>query len=136
LSAAWLISDSFGYLIALQLTVGVLWAAYELSTILLFFEAVADEERTSVLTAFNLANAAATVVGSLLGGLALTCFGKTPSTYLALFAVSSVARFAALLLLPRTPLSKPESRRPDSRPVVPALAFAGDPARSEQGIAA
>ena len=34
LSAAWLISNSFAYLIALQLTVGVVWAAYELSTML------------------------------------------------------------------------------------------------------
>jgi MFS family permease len=133
LSAAWLVSNSFAYLIALQLTVGVLWAAYELSTFLLFFEAVADEERTSVLTAFNLANAAATVVGSLVGGMALTFFGKTPATYLALFAVSSVARFMALLLLPRTSradssTSEPDSRRAHSasRPVLATLALVGE----------
>jgi MFS family permease len=141
LSAAWLISNSFGYLIALQLTVGVVWAAYELSTFLLFFEAVADEERTSVLTAFNLANAAATVAGSVVGGLALTHFGKTPVTYLTLFAVSSVARFAALILLPRTSAADSTTIdlttiEPDTLPVMSTVALVGDPARSEQGIAA
>ncbi len=143
LSAAWLISNSFAYLIALQLTVGVLWAAYELSTALLFLEAVADDERTSVLTIFNLANAAATVVGSLAGGATLMYFGKTPAVYLTLFAVSTVARFAALLLLPRTADIAPSAGEPEpllaltaSRSVVPALALAGDPARPEQGIAA
>jgi len=143
LSAAWLVSNSFAYLIALQLTVGVVWAAYELSTFLLVFEAVADEERTSVMTAFNLANAVATVAGSLAGGTALIYFGKTPTTYLALFAVSSVARFGALVLLPRTPRVDPSAREPEtrlalpaSRPAVPELARVGDRGRSKQGIAA
>jgi MFS family permease len=101
LSAAWLVSNTFGYLLVLQLTVGVAWAAYELSMVLVFFEAVPEDERTSMLTIFNVANALATVSGSLLGGAALIAFGKEPATYLALFAISSVARFGALVFLPR-----------------------------------
>jgi MFS family permease len=103
MSAAWLISNHFVYLIGLQLVVGVVWAAYELSIALLFFEAIPEQHRTSVLTLFNFANAAATVVGSLAGGLALVYFGKIQIVYLTLFALSSVARLAALGLLWRVP---------------------------------
>jgi hypothetical protein len=103
MSAAWLISNEFLYLIALQWVVGMVWAAYELSTALLFFEAIPEHQRTSVLTLFNFANALATVVGSLAGGLALVYFGKIQIVYLTLFALSSVARLAALGLLWRVP---------------------------------
>jgi MFS family permease len=103
LSAAWLISNNFFYLVGLQLVVGVFWAAYELATFLLFFEAIREEERTSLLTMFNFAHAVSTVTGSLLGGAILALYGESPSAYLTLFAVSSVARFAALALLWRVP---------------------------------
>jgi len=100
---AWVVSDRFVYLVALQVLVGVLWAAYELAVALSFFEAIAEEERTSIITKYNVAHATATVTGSLLGGFALTLFGKTPEVYWSLFALSTVARFAALALLWRVP---------------------------------
>jgi MFS family permease len=103
MAAAWLVSDHFVYLVVLQLVVGVAWAAYELSTFLLFFEAIPEDQRTGVLTVFNFANALATVVGSLAGGAALLYFGKLQLVYLTLFALSSLARFAALGLLWRVP---------------------------------
>jgi len=103
MSAAWLISDHFVYLIALQLVVGIVWAAYELSIALLFFEAIPEQHRTSVLTLFNFANALAIVVGSLAGGVALMYFGKFQLVYLTLFGLSSLARVGALGLLWRVP---------------------------------
>jgi MFS family permease len=134
LAGAWLISNSFGYLIVLQLLVGVAWAAYELGMALLFFEAIGEKERTSVLTSFNVANAAATLVGSLLGGSALIVFGKRPAVYLTIFAVSSVARFAALALLWRAGRAYPDpllDRQPLARDVLSAeQAVFDEPART------
>ena len=68
---------------------------------LLFFETIDAKERTSVLTVYNVGNALATVVGSLLGWGLLKYLGETQSAYLTLFCVSSVARAVTLLQLAR-----------------------------------
>jgi MFS family permease len=86
-----------------QVLSGVTWAAYELAMLLLFFESIRPEERTSVLTTFNFANSVATAAGSLLGGALLAYGGKTEQTYLLLFALSSAARLATLIGLARVP---------------------------------
>ncbi|HEX4149504.1 MAG TPA: MFS transporter, partial [Pirellulales bacterium] len=142
MAAAWLVSDHFVYLVGLQLVVGVVWAAYELSTFLLFFEAIAEDERTSVLTIFNFANALATVLGSLAGGAALVYFGKYQVVYLTLFALSSLARFAALGLLWRVPAAEaPAGSRPLLSPAPAARPASLSPSgasadQSERAIAA
>jgi hypothetical protein len=100
-SGLWLVSDSFTYLILLQIVGGVGWAAYELAMFLLFFETIDAKERTSVLTVFNVGNALATVVGSLIGWGLLKALGETQQAYLALFLISSLARAATLLQLAR-----------------------------------
>jgi MFS family permease len=110
MAAAWLVSSSFAYLIVLQVTVGVVWSAYELAVSLLLMEAIDVDERTSILTKYNLAHAVCTVVGSLLSGAALTQFGRTTSVYYAIFAVSSTARLAALALLWRVPVARDASK--------------------------
>jgi len=96
ISSLWLISSSYWFLFCVQIAAGVTWAAYELAMFLLFFEAIRPEERTSVLTSYNLANAVATAAGSLLGAGLLAYFGRTPPTYLLLFALSSAARGLAI----------------------------------------
>lgn len=106
----WVCSDRFGYLMAVQLLSGSVWAAYELAMFLLFFESIEESERTSVLTTHNLFHALSTLTGSLLGALVLSTLGKDRSAYLAVFALSSAARAAAVFLLVRVP-----------RPVVVAL---------------
>lgn len=115
LSGMWLISHSYVYLLGLQIVGGVAWAAYELAMFLLFFETIKPQERTSMLTTFNCANSAATAVGSLLGWGMLIAWGRHPHAYLALFAVSSIARLGTLLLLGRiretTPGPKPLGMR-------------------------
>jgi MFS family permease len=100
-SGMWLVSDNFVWLLMIQLFGGVVWAAYELAFFLLFFESIPQDERTSVLTLYNLANTAAWVGGSLLGGAMLYGLGAGYSAYLLLFALSSVGRAGALLLLRR-----------------------------------
>lgn len=103
ISGLWLISNSFAFLCVVQLLAGVTWAAYELAMFLLFFEAIRPEERTGMLTNFNFAHSVATAAGSLLGGGLLWTMGKDAETYLLLFALSSVARAASLIILWRVP---------------------------------
>ena len=53
-SGLWLYAHAFWQLIALQFMAGAVWAAYELAMFLMFFEAARRDERTSILTLFNL----------------------------------------------------------------------------------
>lgn len=102
-SAFWLISTDFTYLLFVQVAAGLSWAAYELAMFLLFFEAIPEKERTSVLTIYNVGNALATAVGASLGAVLLFAAGKTPEAYLTVFGISSLARLAAIVFLARVP---------------------------------
>jgi MFS family permease len=112
LSTLWLASDHIVYLFFVQLTAGACWAAYEFVTFLLLFETIKEEERTSVLTTFNLFNAIAMVIGSTIGGFVLHRLGTDHRAYLAIFALSGVVRLTTLLLLRRAARAIPESSVP------------------------
>lgn len=99
LSALWLVSSNYWYIIGLQVAGGFAWAAYELAWFLLFFEMLPKEERTSVLTTFNFGHSLASVVGSLAGGAVLLAFGEHREIYLAIFAGSAVLRCLVFGLL-------------------------------------
>ena len=101
----WLVSQSFTYLMCVQVISGVCWAAYELAMLLLLFDSLPEEERISVLTLHNLAASMATAAGSLLGGFFLLVLGQNYEAYLALFGLSSATRAAMLLLMMRLPAS-------------------------------
>lgn len=103
MSASWIVSQNFAWLLFVQMAGGVSWAAYELAFFLLFFESIAEEERTSLLTVYNLLNTSAWVLGSLFGALILSMMGGTFESYLWVFGLSSVARGFALMLLARLP---------------------------------
>jgi hypothetical protein len=105
----------------------VIWGANDLAVLLLFFEAIPRDKRINVLTVFNLANAVATCAGSLLGGALLLVLGTTGQVYLLLFALSTVARAAALVLLVRVPAAT-GSRRPGRLPATVRVATARRPA--------
>ena len=53
LPALWLVSDDFTYLLVLQAFAGCAWAAVELATLLVFFDGLEQETRTSVLALYN-----------------------------------------------------------------------------------
>jgi MFS family permease len=97
----WMLTDDFVLLLVAQLFSGFVWSAYELSTLLLFFEAIRPEERTSVLTKYHLANALAITAGSLLGGAILAWAGGTADAFILLFACSTLLRLGTLVLLGR-----------------------------------
>lgn len=109
----WIVSQSFWYLLGVQLLTGACWAAYELAMFLMFFESIPKDRRTGVLTIYNLGNAAALAGGALLGGALLSLLGPGPAAYLTLFGLSSALRVLALLLLRRVP-------EPDRQPTAPA----------------
>jgi MFS family permease len=102
-SGMWLYANTYVQLVALQFVAGAVWAAYELAMFLLFFETCRREERTSILTMFNLANSVALVIGALIGGGVLKLLGQSRETYLVLFGLSSFARAATLVFLKLAP---------------------------------
>ncbi len=101
LAVMWVVSGSPYYLLPTQLLAGACWGAYELATFLLLFETIRDDERTSVLTTFNLVNSSAIVAGAMLGGALLRWQGESYTAYLILFTVSSIGRAATVFLLRR-----------------------------------
>jgi len=100
LPALWIVSSAFGYLLALQLVAGVAWGCYELATFLLFFETIAAEERVSMLSWFNAANALVIVVGAALGATLLGTIQAPGLGYLLLFGASSASRLLSLAIWP------------------------------------
>lgn len=103
LSAGWVVSHHFGWLLFLQVVAGVVWAAYELAFFLLIFESIPEQERTSVLTIYNVLNTTAWVGGSLLGGAVLYQLDVSYYGYLVVFGLSAAGRAVALTLLARVP---------------------------------
>jgi hypothetical protein len=99
LSAMWVVSSSFPYLLLLQIVAGVAWGTYELAVLLLFFETLDGRDRLALLALFNVANAGAMVAGSLVGGLMLSVLGAHPLAYAAVFLASSLLRPLTLFLL-------------------------------------
>lgn len=104
LTLFWLVSAEIPWLIGIQCVAGTAWAAYELAVVLLFFEAAAPRQRTSVVTVYNLGHATAWVAGAATGGLVLRSLGEDRSAYYAVFVVSMLLRVAAIPLLRRVHL--------------------------------
>jgi MFS family permease len=102
LPALWLITQHFAWLLMVQVAAGIAWGAFELATLLLFFDHIPDRERTSVLSMFNLANALAVVIGAGVGALLFRAFGPELSGYAVLFVLSSGLRVVGLLWLRRS----------------------------------
>lgn len=95
----WAFSQSIPYLIVAQFAAGAVWACFELSVFLLFFDTIPAHERTSMLSWYNFLHAAATMCGALLGGWLLATLGHDHGAYVTLFVVSSALRATTLVLL-------------------------------------
>jgi len=102
LPALWLITQHFAWLLLVQVAAGIAWGAFELATLLVFFDDIPDRQRTSVLSMFNLANALAVVIGAGAGSLLFRAFGPQLAGYAVLFVVSSCLRIAGLVWLRRS----------------------------------
>jgi MFS family permease len=100
-SILWLVSDDYWYLVGVQVLSGAMWSMYELAAFLIIFETIRENERTSLLTTYNLVNTVGTALGSILGGMLLAAFPSDRQGYHAVFAVSTVARLITGILLLR-----------------------------------
>lgn len=106
LSGLWLapiwgnVNGIFWYMLTAQLISGALWAAYEQAVLLMMFDAIREEERTSLWATFNLGNAAAMVGGSLIGAWLLS-ESRDLSAYTGAFGLSVAARLATVVYLGR-----------------------------------
>ena len=109
------ISAKLLYIAAVQLISGLAWAAFELAMLLMFFEAIPRQDRASVLTFYNFGNAAALVVGGLIGAAILQLGSESHAAYLVLFGASSVARLCTVLLLRQAPEGPTEVVQPAVR---------------------
>ncbi len=85
-------------LIALQAFAGAAWATFELSSTLMMFDRISSRERIKLLTIYNLFNAMAVTVGSLIGGLILTQFPES-AAYRYIFVASACCRLLSLTVL-------------------------------------
>jgi len=112
LPALWLASDSFWYLVAIQVLSGFIWAGFSLSAGNFLYDLVPAQRRTRYMALHNVFVALVVFGGGLLGALlsrtlpAVTAVVGTHhlpgSTLLAVFAASAVLRaLTALLFLPR-----------------------------------
>lgn len=110
----WIVTTNYTVLLLSQITAGACWAAYELATLLLFFEHVHERERTNVMTVFNVGHSASIALGSVVGGLTLSRLGADTDAYMTLFVATTVLRAVALLLLRQVPAG--ETRGPATVP--------------------
>jgi len=101
--ALWLLSSDPIYLFGLQIVTGLAWGGVELSTLMLFFERIDASERTGMLTCFNLVNASALALGSLIGAGLFFSFGEGIGSYIVIMLLSTCARMATLPLLRGVP---------------------------------
>jgi MFS family permease len=99
----WLISNAVGWLLVVQSLAGIAWGAYELAMFLMILERIDESERTSVLTTFNVAHAAATVTGASLGALLISFLGASHGAYMAVFVLSAAMRLGTVPFLQRIP---------------------------------
>ena len=67
--------------------------------LLMFFEAIPKQDRASVMTYYNFGNAAAQVVGGLIGATILQIGHESHVAYLAVFGISSLVRLCTVPLL-------------------------------------
>jgi MFS family permease len=126
MSAVWILSSNFYYLLAIQMASGIFWGGYELAWLLLFFETIPAEERTSMLTKYNVVHSLALCIGSLIGGMILESLGKTANAYYWVFGASSALRAVTVLGLAWLPhirfVARPIAVRPiGMRPADSAL---------------
>lgn len=116
LAALWMSTSDPRLLLGVQLLSGTMWGCYELATFLLMLETIREDERTSVLTTFNLGNAVAIASGSLLGGTLLAAWDQSAHGYMVIFGLSSGLRLLSLLFLVRV---TGDVRRPTELPTMP-----------------
>jgi MFS family permease len=96
----WTFSHSFTWLLFIEFISGCNWAAFELSTILLFYQKIDDRERISLMSFISFSNTTGMVVGSLAGALFMKLTDANLDQYKYLFMISFILRLLVALFVP------------------------------------
>ena len=102
----WNLSHDFYYLLSLQFLSGAAWGTYELVTFLFIFNGIPFQDKTSLLSLFNLLQTIAILIGASVGGWYLFSQDQTWIAYESLFNWSSLLRLGALAFFPGVILAK------------------------------
>jgi len=138
------LSAEMGYLGCVQLLSGIVWAAYELAMLLMFFEAIPKPDRAGMLTFYNFGNSAAQVAGGLIGATILQLGNESHAAYMAVFGISSLMRLCTVPLLRKVPeqqgdVNVPALRvvavRPDEGPAQRPILASLPPKRPQRSAA-
>jgi MFS family permease len=97
----WVVSANVFWIAFVQVVTGVALAAFELANLLLWFEKIRHDERTSILTTYQFWYGAAVVTGSVIGSVILVLLGEGHTAFVAVFAVAAAARLGAAALFLR-----------------------------------
>lgn len=92
LPALWALSGNYFYVLALQFVSGMAWSGIEVGLSLIFFKDLSPKEKVPVLTVYNLLNASAIILGTLIGGTILKLSGESLTGYYIVFVVGTLAR--------------------------------------------
>lgn len=92
--ALWALSESYYYVVMLQLLGGMTWACFEMGLTLVFFRDLRQDEKVPVLTIYNLLNSVAIIGGTFLGGKILSMLGEHKNGYWTLFLLGGIVRFS------------------------------------------
>lgn len=96
----WALTQKYWLIIGIEFLSGCYWAAFELSTILLYYQKIDDRERTSVITYITFLNTTGMVIGSMLGAWFMKSLPIGWDHYLVLFAASTFIRVMVIIFAP------------------------------------
>lgn len=113
LPAFWMWIDSLSAILVLQALSGIAWAGFEVALMVIFFKNLRQEEKTQMLTLYNLFNSSAVILGGTIGAKLLKIFGPEYGGYGVVFVTASCLRLVCLW-----PFLKHFHRMPKAAPQV------------------
>lgn len=96
----WSLTLNYWLIMGIEFLSGCYWAAFELSTILLYYQKIDDRERTSIITYITFLNTTGMVIGSMLGAWFMKCLPVDSNQYVILFAASTGIRVLVIAFAP------------------------------------
>jgi hypothetical protein len=96
----WTLGHAYGWILLVEFFCGAGWGAFELATVLLYFERIKDEERISVMTYISFTNTLGMVIGVSIGAWLLHTLPPGIETYSKIFLLSSALRLLVLFFAP------------------------------------
>ncbi len=98
LPALWALNSDLWFVMVLQAVSGVFWGFFEVSLSVTFFHQIKPQQKILTLTAYNLFNSLAMILGSLIGGQILRSYEASLASYFIIFVFGSLSRTGVCLL--------------------------------------